>query len=124
MIPPDLDPEDPVSKAFRAVTQLGHDELIDLVISSEAQGCIPTLYSPIWRSLIRAARLCETNVLILQFLIDKRAVKSSYADILAEDIQSKCCDKTLRLLLKRGKEYPRLHILGQFKSCIFRSIPW
>lgn len=112
-------PEQPRSKAFRAAIQLGHDELLDLVVSSEAApGCIPSLYSPIWPSLVQAARICEARVSILQLLLNKLE-RRSFHDHIPKYIQNIWCDKTLRLLVEKA-EYSRLHIqvLSLSNSCI------
>jgi hypothetical protein len=93
-----MGPDEPRSRAFRAVMQLGHNELVDLVYG-KGQMDIPSIYKLIWPSITEAVRFYEANVLIIQLLLDKQASKESYHLLFIEYRQCKCCDMTLKLFL-------------------------
>ncbi|KAI7970082.1 hypothetical protein EIK77_001472 [Talaromyces pinophilus] len=108
---PDVDPDQPQAKAFRAPTELGHNELVDLVAKKKDKGRIPSLYEPIWPTLRKAARVCEAKISIIRYLLDKVAEQTAnakdrekmryYDPVSCSPFSAyemnQCCDISLRL---------------------------
>ncbi|PCH07115.1 Hypothetical protein PENO1_014080 [Penicillium occitanis (nom. inval.)] len=103
---PDPGPDDPRSIALRAAIQMGHDELVDL-ISEKDQTDIPSLFSPIWPSLVETVRSCEARVSIIRLLLEKVAGQQNRRYPLSRYDEGGCCDVTLKLFWEKEKSLTR-----------------
>lgn len=101
-----MGPDEPRSRAFRAVIQLGHNELINLVYR-KGQIDIPSIYKPIWPSITEAVCFYKANISIIQLLPDKEISKESCYLLFTGYRQCKCCDMILKLFLNLGKSFAR-----------------
>lgn len=116
---PDVGLDQPRAKAFRAATELGHHELVDLVAIKKDKGGIPALYKPIWPTLRKTAPLCQAKISIIRYLLDKVAEQTANAKdrkkmrcydpvscspFSAHEVYQ-CCDVSLRLFWERERKF-------------------